>query len=260
MDSMPKKFYHIHDFDTRRSLEQYFSDKGDMVFGEDSLKFPMMNLQYVFSRGFIRGDLLIDLSYGSIIHHLYSASKVFKDIILIKLNEKCAMEVRRWLSDRTGAFNWTHTTTAIEEMEGKSDKVQNIELNVKAAIRQIVMCNLEKENLTGQLVLPLADCVISAWLLEAISKDQDEYMRNLEKISNLLKVGGHLIIIGGLNTTFFTVGSERFHVFKYDEIFVKSALQKVGFIIDYCAVQRRKKVSDLVDTTHIIFISAHKEK
>nr|DBA16575.1 TPA: hypothetical protein GDO54_003954 [Pyxicephalus adspersus] len=119
MDSMPKKFYHIHDFDSRRNLEHYFSDKEDMVFGEDSLKFPMMNLQYVFSRGFIRGDLLIDLSYGSIIHHLYSASKVFKDIILMKFTEKCAMEVRRWLGDRTGAFNWTHTTTAIEELEGK---------------------------------------------------------------------------------------------------------------------------------------------
>nr|DBA16577.1 TPA: hypothetical protein GDO54_003956 [Pyxicephalus adspersus] len=248
------------DFDSRRNLEHYFSDKEDMVFGEDSLKFPMMNLQYVFSRGFIRGDLLIDLSYSSFIHHLYSASKVFKDIIVMKVTEKCAMEVRRWLGDRTGAFNWTHTTTAIEELEGKSDQIKDKEQNLKTSIRQIVMCSLEKENLTDPLVLPLADCIISAWLLEFISKDQDEYMRNLEKISNLLKIGGHLIIIGALNTTFVLVGAEQFHVFKYDESFVKSALQKSGFNIDYCAVQRRKNVSDLVDYTHFIFITAQKEK
>ncbi|XP_018431072.1 PREDICTED: indolethylamine N-methyltransferase-like [Nanorana parkeri] len=119
MDSIPKKLYHIHGFDSRSFLELYFSDKEDMVFEEDFLKFPIMHHHYVFSRGFIRGNLLIDLSMGFFIHHLYSAANIFKDIIIMKFSEKCTMELRRWLVDRTGAFSWTHTKTAVEELEGK---------------------------------------------------------------------------------------------------------------------------------------------
>ncbi|XP_072282659.1 nicotinamide N-methyltransferase-like [Pyxicephalus adspersus] len=202
-----------------------------MIFAEDTLKFPMMNLHYVFSRGFIHGELVYDLSLGSFIHHLYSASNVFKDIIIMKFNKTCAMEVRRWLGDRTGAFNWIHTKTAIEELEGKSDQCLDKEQKLKASIRQIVMCNPEKENLTDPLVLPLGDCFISVWLLDVISKDQDDYMRNLKKFSNLLKIGGLLIIIGVLNTTYGTVGADRFHVLRYDESFVKSSLQKLGLLL-----------------------------
>ncbi|XP_018430252.1 PREDICTED: indolethylamine N-methyltransferase-like [Nanorana parkeri] len=119
MDSTQKKFYHIHGIDSRSFLDFYFSDKEDMVFREDTLKFPMMNLHYVFSRGFICGNLLIDLSMGALVHHLYSAANIFKDIIIMKLNEKCNMELRRWHGDRTGAFSWTHTKTAVEKLEGK---------------------------------------------------------------------------------------------------------------------------------------------
>ncbi|XP_018430255.1 PREDICTED: nicotinamide N-methyltransferase-like [Nanorana parkeri] len=260
MDSIPKKLYHIHRFDSRSGLELYLSGKEDMVFGEDFLKFPMMNLHYVFSRGFICGNLLIDFSIGAFIHHLYSASNIFQDMIIMKFNEKCSMEVRRWHGDRTGAFSWTHTKTSVEELEGKSDETQDKELNLKASIKHIVTCNLEEENLAHPLVLPLADCVISAVLLDVISKDEEDYMRNLEKASNLLKIGGHLILFGLLNTTYMTAGADRFHMMKYDESFVRSALSKLGFVIDYCAVQRRRNVSDLVDYSHVIFIAAHKEK
>ncbi|XP_018430594.1 PREDICTED: nicotinamide N-methyltransferase-like [Nanorana parkeri] len=261
MDSIPKKLYHIHRFNSRSHLEFYLSGKEDMVFGEDSLKFPMMNLHYVFSRGFICGNLLIDLTMGSVIHHLYSASNIFQDIIIMKFSEKCSMARRSsWQGDRAGAFSWNHTKTSVEELEGKSDQIQDKELNLKASIKHIVTCNLEEENLTHPLVLPLADCVISEGLLDVISKDEEDYMRNLEKVSNLLKIGGHLILFGLLNTTYITAGADRFHMMKYNESFVRSALSRLGFVIDYCAAQRRRNVSDLIDYSHIIFITAHKEK
>ncbi|XP_018430250.1 PREDICTED: nicotinamide N-methyltransferase-like [Nanorana parkeri] len=260
MDSIPKKLYNIHGFDSRSNLELYFSDKEDMVFKEDFLTFPLMNLHYVFSRGFICGNLLIDFSSGAFIHHLYSAANIFKDMIIMKFNEKCSMEVRRWHGDRTGAFSWNHTKTSVEELEGKSDQTQDKELNLKASIKHIVTCNLEEENLAHPLVLPLTDCVISAGLLDVISKDEEDYMRNLGKVSNLLKIGGHLILLGAINATYITAGADRFHWFTHDESFVRSALSKLGFVIDYCAVQRRRNVSDLIDYSHIYFIAAHKEK
>ncbi|XP_075696771.1 nicotinamide N-methyltransferase-like [Rhinoderma darwinii] len=260
MDSSTHKLYHVHDFDSRQCLENYFSDKPDMAFGDDVLKSTIDNLRQVFTVGHINGDILIDLSLSSIVHHLYSACEFFKNIIVLKVNNRCIMELKRWVDERTGAFYWGHTSALHQEKEENSDQCQDQEAKLRSAIQHVVKYDLEKENMTDPLVLPPADCVISNCLLEIISKDQDDYIRYLRKFSRLLKPGGHLIIIGALGTTYFTVGKDKFHVFTYDEDFVRKALGGEGFIIDYCNVKERTAVSDLIDYKAVIYIAAHKKK
>ncbi|KAM5163653.1 indolethylamine N-methyltransferase-like isoform 2-T2 [Mantella aurantiaca] len=258
MDSTTHKFYHIHGMDSRDLSDEYCSDKEDMVFGEDSLKFPMMNLHYQFNSGRVMGKTLIDISVGSFIYHLYSASNSFQDIVVLKSNEKCIMELSRWLHDRTGAYDWTHTSTAAAELEGNRDQHQEKESCLKSSIKQILKCDFEEENITSPVELPLADCVISVWMLEHISKNEDEYMRNLEKNIKLLKPGGQLLLFSALHATYFTAGGERLHCFAYDESFVENALSKLGLVIDYYAVQRRRNVSDLIDYKTVMFTVAKK--
>ncbi|KAM5163603.1 indolethylamine N-methyltransferase-like isoform 2-T2 [Mantella aurantiaca] len=229
-----------------------------MVFGEDSLKFPMMNLHYQFSSGRVAGKTLIDISLGSIIHHLYSASNSFQKIVVLKSNEKCIMELSRWRHDRTGAYDWTHTSAVAAELEGNRDQHQEKESCLKSSIKQILKCDFEQKNITSPVELPPADCVISLWMLEAISKNEDEYMRNLEKILKMLKPGGQFLLFSGTHATYFTAGGERFHYFTHDESFVKNALSKLGLVIDYCAVQRRRNVCDLTDYKAVMFTVANK--
>ncbi|XP_075696787.1 nicotinamide N-methyltransferase-like [Rhinoderma darwinii] len=260
MDSSPHKLYHVHDFDTRQCLEHYFSDKPDMAFGDDFLKFVIDNFRQVFAVGHINGDILIDLSFGSAVHHLYSACEFFKNIIVLKVNNRCIMELKRWVDERTGAFYWGHTSKLLQEKEENSDQFQDQEAKLRSAIQHVVKYDLEKENMTDPLVLPPADCVISACLLDAISKDQDDYIRYLRKFTRLLKPGGHLMLIGTLGTTYFTVGKDKFHSFTYDEDFVRKVLVGEGFIINYCNVKERTSVSDLVDYKAVINIAAYKEK
>ncbi|XP_075696762.1 nicotinamide N-methyltransferase-like [Rhinoderma darwinii] len=260
MDSSPHKLYHVHGFDSRQFLEHYFSDKSDMALGDDTLKFVIENLRQVFSVGHINGDILIDLSLGSFVHHLYSACEFFKNIIVLKVNNRCIMELKRWVDERTGAFYWGHTSALLQEKEENSDQFQDQEAKLRSAIQHVVKYDPEKENMTEPLVLPLADCVITASLLDAISKDQDDYIRYLRKFSRLLKPGGHLIIIGTLGTTYFTVGKDKFHVFTIDEDFVRKVLAGEGFIIDYCNVKERTLVNDIIDYKAVISIAAHKEK
>ncbi|KAM5163640.1 indolethylamine N-methyltransferase-like isoform 2-T2 [Mantella aurantiaca] len=247
MDSTTHKFYHIHGMDSRDHLDLYCSDKEDMVFKEDTLVFPMMNLHYQCNSGRIAGNTLIDISKGSFIHHLFSASKSFQEIVLLKSNEQCIMELTRWLHDRTGAYDWTHTSAAAAELEGNRDQLQEMESRLKSSIKQIVKCDFDQENITSPVELPLADCVLGFLLLEAISKNEDEYMRNLEKIIKLLKPGGHLFLFSAIDSGYKIVGKERFQLFKHNEDFVKEALSKLGLVIDYNAVQRRHNVSHLTD-------------
>ncbi|KAM5163655.1 nicotinamide N-methyltransferase-like [Mantella aurantiaca] len=258
MDCTEHKFYHIHGMDSRDFSDLYCSGKEDMVFGEDTLKFPMASLHYQFNSCRVTGKFLIDISMGSFIHHLYSASNFFQDIVVLKPNENSVMELSRWLHDRTGAYDWTHTSTAAAELEGNRDQFQEKESRLKSSIKQILKCDFEQENITSPVALPLADCVIATAILNAVCKNEDEYMRNLKKILKLLKPGGCLLLFSTIEATYIITGGERFHILTVDEAFVKNALSKLGLVIDYCAVQRRRNVSDLIDYKAIMFTVAIK--
>ncbi|XP_069804250.1 indolethylamine N-methyltransferase-like [Dendropsophus ebraccatus] len=259
MASTPYKFYLLHGCDSRQHLDQYFSDTSGMIFEDDFLIFPIENLAKTFTVGHITGDVLIDLSKGSLVHHLYAACEFFKHIIVLKISDRCIMELKRWLDTRTGAFNWEHATNRHVELEGKSHQSKEKEEKVREAAQHVVKCDLEKENMTDPIVFPPADCIISFCLLEVICKNQDDYIRYLRKFSGLLKPGGHLILFGALDLSFITVGTDKLHALTYDEDFVRKALAGEGFVIDVCKVKERTAVSDLIDYKAVIFIEAHKE-
>ncbi|XP_077314077.1 indolethylamine N-methyltransferase-like [Lithobates pipiens] len=258
MDSTTHQFYHIHGMDSRDDLDLYYSNKEEMVFGEDSVKFPMAALHYQLSSGQVKGTFMLDISLGSFIHHLLSASNYFQKIIVLKMQEKCIMELTKWLHDRTGAYDWTHASGAAAELEGTREQLQEKEMRLRSSVKQILKCDFDKQNITSPVLLPLADCIISALILESISKNEDEYMKNLEKILKMLKCGGKLLLFGVLDTTYKIVKGKRMHFFKYNEEFVKNALGKLGLVIDYCAVKTRSNVSNLTDYGAILFIVASK--
>ncbi|KAM3921590.1 nicotinamide N-methyltransferase-like [Leptodactylus fuscus] len=260
MDPCSYKRYHIHGQDSRQFLEHYFSDKPEMVFGEDTLVFPIRKLINTFSTGCVKGGNLLDLSLGSVVHHLYAACEFFNDIIVLKLKERCILELKRWVDKRTGAFHWGHAAKHHVDIGGTSHQLEDKEIKVRSSMQHVVKCDLEKENMTEPIVLPPAECIISAWLLDVISKDQEDYIRYFKKFSRLLKPGGHFILIGCLGMTYYMVGKDRIQTFGYDENFVKKAVERGGFIIDDCEVQQRTNVSDLTDYKAMIYIVARKEK
>ncbi|XP_063798071.1 nicotinamide N-methyltransferase-like [Pseudophryne corroboree] len=143
--------------------------------------------------------------------------------------------------------------------EENSDQCQDKDMTLKTAITKIMKCNIDNENLTDPEVLPQADCVTSALMLDFISKDQDDYISNFRKFVKLLKPEGYLIMFGLLNTTYIMIGQDKVHVCKYDEKFARKVLTEEGFIIDHCAVHKRTSVSGLIDYDGILFITACRE-
>ncbi|XP_072012449.1 nicotinamide N-methyltransferase-like isoform X2 [Engystomops pustulosus] len=260
MDPCKPKLYHVHGCDSREYLESYCSDKPDMPLRDDSLIFPLEHLTKTFKLGDIKGDILIDLSISSIVHHLYAACEFFKHIIVLKVQDRCILELKRWVDTRTGAFHWGHVAQLHADIEGKSDQAHDKEGEVRSALQHVLKCDLEKENMTEPIDLPPADCIISAWLLNVICKDQNDFIKYIRKFSKLLKPGGHFLFIGCLGATYYIVGKDKLHVFTYDEEFARKALVGEGFVIDRCEVKKRTNVCDLIDYKAIMFIAAHKEK
>nr|DBA16588.1 TPA: hypothetical protein GDO54_003967 [Pyxicephalus adspersus] len=217
-----------------------------------------MYLIYHILASHIQGGLLIDFSIGSLIHQLYPICDFFKDIILLRLHERCIMEINKWLDTRTGAFDWLHTSTIVTELQRRREKGEEKEAKMKKKIKHVMRSDLEEENPVHPLVVPQADCLVTVSLLDLISKDQDDFIRNLRKILRFLKPGGHLILLGVLNATYFRIGEDRYYIFSYDEVFIRKVLHGEGFIIDQCEIFRTAD-SDLMDYRAVIVLIAHRQ-
>ncbi|XP_075696717.1 indolethylamine N-methyltransferase-like [Rhinoderma darwinii] len=203
---------------------------------------------------------MVDISFSSFVHHLYSACEFFKDITLLRASDRCILELNKWLNTCTGAFDWTHTSQILSEITEKSDQNFYQDIKLKEAIKRILKCDLDEENLTDSEILAPADCVFTACFLDVTSEDENDYKRNLKKIVKLLKPEGHLILFGFINATYFMVREDNFHMFKCDKTFVRKTVMDEGLIIDDCEVKDSKVESDLTDYKGVIFILAHKDK
>lgn len=137
---------------------------------------------------------------------------------------------------------------------------QELEEKLKKKVKRTVHCDFTKESVTEPHVLPKVDCVICVWSLGPVSKDEVAYTDNMRKLASLLRVGGHLLVFGGINSSSFTIGDNKHHTFNYDENTVRTALNAAG-----CAVRdfhhRESNVPDNhVDNTHIFYALAIKER
>ncbi|XP_068130613.1 nicotinamide N-methyltransferase-like [Hyperolius riggenbachi] len=260
MDCSETKLYHEHGFCSKSFLETYFSENSTMVFGDETMKFPIEKMNEMCASGDIKGDVLTDISIGPLIHHLYPMCDIFKQLFLLRFSERCILELRKWCIDGTGAFNWSHIQSIAAGLFGDSKQLETKHALLRSAIKQIVKCHSDREYLTHPLQLPQADCVSSCWILEVISTDEARYQSNLKKIGDCVKPGGYLLLVGAVNGTFFTVGNQRMHLFNHNEDFVKDALAKEGFTVIKCEVLQRKAESDLSDYKGMSFIAARKDK
>ncbi|XP_075047544.1 indolethylamine N-methyltransferase-like [Mixophyes fleayi] len=256
MDPRPLKQYCTNGMDDRSFLKSYFAE--DSSFINETLVFVMEKLHIALAAANVRGQTLIDISIGSIIHQLYTVSEYFKEITILKLNESCILELNKWLNARTGAFSWGHASKIVTQLQGISDQEQERDEKLKGSVNRILKCDLNKENLTDPVVLPQVDCVFTAWVLDVVSQNQNDYIRNLRSMAKMLKPGGYFILIGCLNGTYFTVGDDRLYIFTYDESFVRKTLTSERFVIVSCEVLDRKVESNFTDYKQFIVLTAVK--
>ncbi|XP_063292099.1 nicotinamide N-methyltransferase-like [Pelobates fuscus] len=260
MDVGSSKLYQEPGFKSRVFLDTFFSLNMDKSLQEETLMFPMKQMHKALLSGLIGGDTLIDVTLGPIIHHLLPICTFFKNIIILEFNEECVQEMEKWLNTETEAFDWSHASQFITELGGNRVHWLEQEHMLKKTIKRIVKCDLAKENITDPVILPKTDCLLIAGGLDVVSKDHESYRQNLGKLSSLLKPGGHLILFGALNATFYQVGEHRCHVLTADEPFLRQALTDEGYTIECFEALERKAESSLLDAQHFVFILATKAK
>ncbi|XP_063291730.1 nicotinamide N-methyltransferase-like [Pelobates fuscus] len=260
MDARSSKIYHEPGFNSRLYLNELFSINMDKSLQEETFLFPMKMMHKALLSGLIGGSTLIDVTMGPVVHHLLSICTLFKDIIILEFNNDCVKEMEKWLNNETEAFDWSHASQFTTELGGNRVHWLEQEHMLKKTIKRIVKCDIAKENITDPVILPSADCLLIAGVLQVMSKDHESYRQHLNKFSSLLKPGGHLILFEGLNATFCQVGEHRCHVLTADEPFLRQALTDEGYTIECFEAIERKSKSSVIDAQHIVFILATKTK
>ncbi|CAN2391678.1 hypothetical protein PRIEUP_LOCUS1718, partial [Pristimantis euphronides] len=139
------------------------------------------------------------------------------------------------------------------------DKCEDEEDNLREKIK-ILKCDLRKDIDVGSLVIPSADCITSILGLEKISKDCEDYRRNLRRISYLIKLGGYFLCYTAINCTYFKLGEDKFHFLHCDMSFYRKVLTEEGFEIVHCERFDRQICFEISDYEGTAFIIARKVK
>uniref|UniRef100_A0A8D0E893 Indolethylamine N-methyltransferase n=1 Tax=Salvator merianae TaxID=96440 RepID=A0A8D0E893_SALMN len=214
-------------FDPKAYLE-YFTlvAKGSME--EEYLALVLEHFCKTFTSGQVRGKILIDIGSGPTIYQLLSACEAFGDITVSDYLDQNIQEIEKWLKNEPGAFNWTPVVKYVCELEGNRYEK---EAKLRKTIKQLLKCDVHQGNPVDPVTLSLADCVISSECLESACRDHESYRAALRNMSSLLKHGGHLVLAGVLQTTFYMVGPHRFSSLFLTEEFLREAISSTGFAI-----------------------------
>ncbi|CAN2388143.1 hypothetical protein PRIEUP_LOCUS14869 [Pristimantis euphronides] len=249
-------YYDCHDH-TEAYYKSYFSKDGDPGVDEMIL-YPIQKL--IDISGSIGGDSLIDLTAGVGIAHLLVMSDSYQDITMLNANVHYMKELEKWKEKQPDALDLSHWSQKVCDLTSSRESPEVLEEKLRKKVKRILYFSYSKENITHPHVLPKVDCVMSVWSLGPMSKDQASYTDNMKKLASLLKVGGHLVVFGGFNASYFTIGSLKHHTLIYDEKTVRMALTAAGCSIKSFQVDDSYIPDHHIDNSHLFCALAVKEQ
>ncbi|XP_076085573.1 indolethylamine N-methyltransferase-like [Mytilus galloprovincialis] len=173
-------------------------------------EFRLKTLHNIFSKGTIKGKCLLEIGSGPCIHTVIPAAKWFDEIIMTDYSPSNRDMQEKWLKKDAGAHNWDMYFKYYSKLDGNEDNWQQLEAALRPKIKRVLSCDVHLPNPLDPIKLEQVDVICTSACLESACPDKDSYHIAMKNVVSLLKPGGKLILIGILNCTHYTVGSERF--------------------------------------------------
>uniref|UniRef100_A0A8C6HD34 Phenylethanolamine N-methyltransferase n=1 Tax=Mus spicilegus TaxID=10103 RepID=A0A8C6HD34_MUSSI len=219
-------------FEPRAYLRNnYAPPRGDLSNPDGVGPWKLRCMAQVFATGEVSGRVLIDIGSGPTIYQLLSACAHFEDITMTDFLEVNRQELGLWLREEPGAFDWSVYSQHACLIEDKGESWQEKERQLRARVKRVLPIDVHKPQPLGTpSLVPLpADALVSAFCLEAVSPDLTSFQRALHHITTLLRPGGHLLLIGALEESWYLAGEARLSVVPVSEEEVREALVLGGY-------------------------------
>ncbi|KAM9299254.1 indolethylamine N-methyltransferase-like [Gastrophryne carolinensis] len=259
MADEPLKHYDHEEFCCKDLMDVYFSQPQTFSI-EQMLGFPSTLLHALFYSGRLRVDKALDISFGSLVSHLFSLSNACKEIYVIHLIKDSMEHFNQWLESGEKATNWSYAAQRVCHLEGNRQRWKEKEDQTKEAIKGVYEWQNYKTSSLAYLSVPEVDCVLSLWLLPAISKSKEEFQKNLKNFTAKLKLGGHLVLGAAINMTYYYVGKHRYFVLSLKETEVQEMVIKAGFVVEKSELFTSALSTDRIDFSHLSMLLARKIK
>ncbi|KAM3922927.1 indolethylamine N-methyltransferase-like [Leptodactylus fuscus] len=250
---------YINDFNSKAYLQTSYSAGGGLLVGEWT-DFALRNLHETFSKGEIRGETLLDFGSGASIYQLLSACEVFDKIIVSDLLEQNRSEFQKWLKKDPDAFDWTHIIKFVCELEGNRESYKKKAEKLRSKVKEVLKCDALKKNPYDPVIVPPVDCLLSCLCLECACTDAKSYCNVLKNFQELIKPGGHLMILGTLNASYYHAGKKRFNIMISKQEDLEMSFKEAGYHIEKVVYAPRinKSRKDIADFEGKYFIHARK--
>ncbi|XP_075694883.1 nicotinamide N-methyltransferase-like [Rhinoderma darwinii] len=250
---------YIDEFNPKDYLQTFYV-AGEGVHTGEWTDFVSQHLHETFTKDGVRGDTLLDVGTGPSIYHLLSACEVFDKIIASDLVEQNRAEFQKWLKKDPDAFDWTHIIKFVCELEGNRESSEEKAEKLRSKVTEVLKCDVMKRNPYDPVVLPPVDCLLCCLWLECACPDMKSYCNVLKNFKNLIKPGGHLLILSVMNGTFYHVGEKYFRPLTTRKDDVEMAFIEAGYHIERAVYMPRinKSRMDVGDYDSKYFIHARK--
>ncbi|XP_076085596.1 indolethylamine N-methyltransferase-like [Mytilus galloprovincialis] len=199
---------YVKHFDSKAYTGAFFSEIE--IDGYSFAKFRLKTLHKIYSKGHIRGKLLLEIGSGPCIHTVIPAASWFDEIILTDFSPSNRDMQEKWLNKDQGAHNWDNFFKYYSKLDGNEANWQQLEATLRPKIKRVLPCDVYKQNPIDPIQLDPVDVICTSACLESACLDKDAYHNAMKNVVSLLKPGGKLILIGVLNCPQYTVGSEIF--------------------------------------------------
>ncbi|NWV33335.1 PNMT methyltransferase, partial [Grantiella picta] len=204
-------------FDPRAYLRNnYLPPRADFSSEEFVVPWKLRCLAETFASGEIRGRTLIDVGSGPTIYQLLSACDHFEEIVATDYLAVNREELGRGHEGGTGGCRGTPEGGRCWGDPGR----------------------IVSPSPTGsQPHVPVGFCPQISWdhspmfLQMAVSPDRAAFVRALAHVGNLLRPGGHALLLGALGESFYLAGPARLPVVPLEESDVREALAAAGFAL-----------------------------
>ncbi|XP_069802517.1 nicotinamide N-methyltransferase-like isoform X2 [Dendropsophus ebraccatus] len=252
---------YIDEFSASDYFQTYYVAEGGILHGEWT-QFVLKNLHETFTTGGVRGDTLIDFGAGPTIYHLLSACEVFDKIITSDFLAQNRAELEKWLKKDPKAFDWTPVIKYVCELEGNRENYEKKEEKLRSKVKEVLKCDALKRNPYDPVVLQPADCLLTCLCLEAPCEDIKSFCNVLKNFKDLIKPGGHLLILSVLNSSFYYVGKKYFSSMYTKKKELEEAFKEAGYEIEKAVYAPRNDKSrmDVCDYEGYYYIHARKPK
>ena len=186
---------------------------------------------------------MLEFGGGPSLYSLISACPHVREIVFAEFTERNCNEVNAWLSKDASAFDWSpYFKHVVQTLEGRAlEDSFDREEELRRKISRVIPCDILKQQplMVKDAQRLKFDVVASTGCVEAAVESDDMFCEAVAKLAKFVKQGGHLILIGFLNTASYWVGNEKFNNFPVSESTVRRALDECGIeILHFDTIQR----------------------